>query len=386
MNYTRPAHFGSLAACISLPMFFRSVPMGLLIVVLCLPMSVTSGQEIPVVVPFDLEEEEGNAAAPNFTDPFRAVGIWFAEDFPSIPQSHRWITGLPFVPMLLVSKDQDPRWEDVTWRLSTTEEDELSRTLSDNLDPNVTQTVFEGTLEYTLSSEQGEGPRAFDYRVDFQRLFEYHPNDGRHLVWEIVAPNGYNPPLLDDQHDFGDGTVFSVGTLNPEGDTAEFSINSTLITLFTFVPTGDFDASGILDAGDIDLLSAEVRAETNNPAFDLNDDGLVNDEDRVQWVKDLANTYFGDANLDGEFNSGDLVSTFSAGKYEIDTDAGWADGDWGGDMRFDSGDFVVAFEDGGYEQGPPVLQNAVPEPTTNMWLAAFLVGVSLRRRLSSRCC
>ena len=48
------------------------------------------------------------------------------------------------------------------------------------------------------------------------------------------------------------------------------------------------------------------------------------------------NTYFGDANLDGEFNSSDLVISLAAGTYEQDVDAGWLSGDFDGTGRFDS--------------------------------------------------
>ena len=52
------------------------------------------------------------------------------------------------------------------------------------------------------------------------------------------------------------------------------------------------------------------------------------------WVDDLKNTWIGDANLDGEFNSGDMVQVFVGGKYETGEDAGWEEGDWNGDMKF----------------------------------------------------
>lgn len=56
---------------------------------------------------------------------------------------------------------------------------------------------------------------------------------------------------------------------------------------------------------------------------------------------DGFNTYLGDANLDGEFNSCDLTTVFQAAKYELDEDAGWAEGDWTGDGQFDTADLVA---------------------------------------------
>ena len=78
----------------------------------------------------------------------------------------------------------------------------------------------------------------------------------------------------------------------------------------------DLNNDGVCDAGDIDALSALVNANENDAAFDLNEDGALTQADRDVWVVDLMNTYFGDSNLDGEFNSSDFVTVFSAGKYE----------------------------------------------------------------------
>lgn len=135
--------------------------------------------------------------------------------------------------------------------------------------------------------------------------------------------------------------------------------------------TGDFNGNDGLDVDDIELLNAEIRAATNGAGFDLDGDGLVNTADQVEWVTNVAGTWYGDANLDGEFNSSDFVQVFSAGKFETGEAATWADGDWNGDGRFDSGDFVTAFSDGGFEIG--IRTPNVPEPTN----AAVTLVVSL---------
>lgn len=153
--------------------------------------------------------------------------------------------------------------------------------------------------------------------------------------------------------------------------------------LRVFTPLeGDFNNDDARDAIDINLLTAEVTAGTNNPEFDTNGDGFVDETDRRVWVKDFAFTYFGDSNLDGEFNSTDFVAVFSAGVYEdgIEGNATWESGDWNGDGDFDSSDFVTAFSDGGYEEGQRV--PAVPEPalTPIAVLAAFTLPVLVTRR------
>jgi hypothetical protein len=144
---------------------------------------------------------------------------------------------------------------------------------------------------------------------------------------------------------------------------------------------GDFNADGSLDAADIDALTAQVLGGTNPPPYDLNSDQLVNDADRVVWVHDLKKTYFGDANLDGLFDSTDFVSVFQTGEYEDATarNSTWGKGDWNGDGDFTSGDFVTAFQDGGYEKGPRPGIAAVPEPSACI-LAWFGLWAVLRWR------
>jgi hypothetical protein len=115
---------------------------------------------------------------------------------------------------------------------------------------------------------------------------------------------------------------------------------------------GDFNGDGVLDAADIDELTGQVAASTHPALYDLNGDSLVNIGDIGVWVTDLYNSWIGDANLDGEFNSGDLVAVLATGTYEADVDSVWSSGDFNGDGRTNSGDLVAALADGGYEVGP----------------------------------
>ena len=148
--------------------------------------------------------------------------------------------------------------------------------------------------------------------------------------------------------------------------------------------TGDYNQDGVLDADDIDLQSAEMKkpeGEQDLALYDHNEDNRVNEADRTIWVKDLKGTWVGDSNFDREFNSGDLVAVFAAGKYETGEMAGWAQGDWDGDMTFGSGDLVAAFSDGGYEQGEPPPVAAVPEPSSLVLALLSLMGlIGITRR------
>jgi T5SS/PEP-CTERM-associated repeat protein len=148
--------------------------------------------------------------------------------------------------------------------------------------------------------------------------------------------------------------------------------------------SGDLDGNGVLDAADINLLSAGIRGGSSDPAYDLNGDGSVNSDDRTFWVSDLKNTYMGDSNLDGEFNSSDFVFVFQAGQYEdgVAGNSAWETGDWNGDTEFDSSDFVTAFQAGGFEQGPRAAVSAVPEPTslTLLGMTSLMIAGRLRIR------
>lgn len=146
---------------------------------------------------------------------------------------------------------------------------------------------------------------------------------------------------------------------------------------------GDYDGDGVLTAADINILTDAVLMMDSQSRYDLDGNGDVDAADRVYWVNTLKNTFFGDSNLDGEFNSSDFVVVFQAGRYE-DSVAGngtWETGDWNGDAEFDSSDFVIAFQEGGYEMGPKAAVASVPEPST---LGLILVGClglfGLRRR------
>jgi hypothetical protein len=117
---------------------------------------------------------------------------------------------------------------------------------------------------------------------------------------------------------------------------------------------GDINDDGVLDELDLDLCTI------NTPEFpwwvcDFNDDGMLTFEDRLVWIHELKGTWLGDKDLDGEFNSRDMILMFVFGKYETGEMAMWVEGDVDGDWRFNSSDLVIAFADGGYEKGPRLI-------------------------------
>jgi hypothetical protein len=125
---------------------------------------------------------------------------------------------------------------------------------------------------------------------------------------------------------------------------------------------------------DADLLRAYLVSTTANGTLDFHSDGsftytarsgfagrdsfqylaedLLSDSAPVTVTIDVRPIRIpGDANLDGAFDSTDLVLVFQAGQYE-DAIAGnsvWSTGDWDGDGDFTTSDLVMAFGFGAYE-------------------------------------
>ncbi len=146
---------------------------------------------------------------------------------------------------------------------------------------------------------------------------------------------------------------------------------------------GDFNANGALDAGDIDMLLPGA----SDPSLDLNNDGKVDDADRSVWVSDLAKTWYGDVDLNGEFNTADLAQVFTVGRYETGEYATWTEGDWDGNTLFDTGDFIISLADGGYETGPRTDAELVPEPAGAMPISlAMCLFCLLARQSKFRAC
>ncbi len=146
---------------------------------------------------------------------------------------------------------------------------------------------------------------------------------------------------------------------------------------------GDYNDNGSLDADDLDRLTAAMS--TPDIQFDLDHNGQVDPTDRGFWIRVVKQSWLGDADLDGQFDSADLVAVMQRGKYERDEFATWSEGDWSGDGRFGSSDIVAAFQDGGYGHGPRAAHPAVPEPCARFLLLTGLgLTTGLRPKASSR--
>lgn len=143
-----------------------------------------------------------------------------------------------------------------------------------------------------------------------------------------------------------DGLSFHPG---PAIDTAEDHAGGDVGSPGSFPGTtadGDFDDNGLYECADVDPLVTEIVAGTNDAAFDLTGDGVVNSNDLTAWLAEAGTVLTasgnpilgGDANLDGTPDGRDFV-IWNANKF---TDvAAWCSGDFNADGTVDGQDFLI---------------------------------------------
>ena len=146
---------------------------------------------------------------------------------------------------------------------------------------------------------------------------------------------------------------------------------------------GDFDTDGSLTVADIDLFSNRQADRRYFGRYDLNEDEQLTALDRDILVHNIFRTTYGDADLNGQFSTEDIIQVFVAAEYEddIENNSTWATGDWNGDLDFDTTDLILAGQDGGYERSP---QAAVPEPSGVAMIFLGLVGLLKIRQTHDR--
>jgi hypothetical protein len=151
-----------------------------------------------------------------------------------------------------------------------------------------------------------------------------------------------------------DGTTLVGQAAQPDGRIEAWRIKSIdHVAEFPAPIDPDFDSDGQVTASDIDFLFAAIRRNAIDDQFDLNRDGKVDSEDARELIENVLNTSFGDSNLDGIFDSSDLVAIFQRGEYEdtVEGNSTWSEGDWNGDGDFNTSDLVIAFAAATYVRG-----------------------------------
>lgn len=133
---------------------------------------------------------------------------------------------------------------------------------------------------------------------------------------------------------------------------------------FAVRPNADLNRNGVYDVDDVTLLTQLIGQPDADPRGDLDGDGAVSLHDLETLIGSYWNSVLGDANLNGDFGTDDLITVFQAGKYETGELADWSAGDWNADRQFNSSDLVAAIiAASGYCPGPR-LSVPIPEPAT----------------------
>ena len=157
-------------------------------------------------------------------------------------------------------------------------------------------------------------------------------------------------------------------------DSTQVTSMSTIFTTNVTEPSADFDGDGDMDTDDVDALVGEIVAGTNESTFDLSADGVVNNADLSQWLKDAATNngfnapyLLGDANLNGSVDSGDLNNLALSWRQDI---ALWSAGDFNANGVVNAGDLnELALH---WRESIPSAASAVPEPAAAT-LAVFVI-------------
>ena len=135
----------------------------------------------------------------------------------------------------------------------------------------------------------------------------------------------------------------------PQESVVEVSLNTVM---------GDSNSDGILNSADIDFLYMAIAAGSDNPAFDLNTDGTLTDDDVRFLVEEILKTKPGDANLDGKVNLSDFLNlSNNVGA----RDASWSQGDFDGDGEVAFADFLLLANNFGFGAQAAALAGALED-------------------------
>jgi hypothetical protein len=239
--------------------------------------------------------------------------------------------------------------------VSTATADELSPVFADNLGSDAI-VVFDGPSTWATTGQPKEGPKNFDFRIDFSTAFPYDPSEGPLLV-DLSFRGGLNGETPVDLHEM-------------------------------YRSPGRYE-------GEFEAQWAAIGDEIAKPQY------------RVYIAQPIEFTLApelmaGDADRDLDFDPLDVVQVLQSGKYLTGQPATWGEGDWNGapggwwrtppagDGVFDQLDITAALQGGAYLTGPyaaltPDLLTgagaaAVPEPASLALPGLGLALVAARRR------
>ena len=142
--------------------------------------------------------------------------------------------------------------------------------------------------------------------MDFEVGQDYHMEVGAvgnkitMKAWRVGTDEPKLPQLVVFDDRLSEGGVGLIPASSPTlfSESTRVDVTYSSVKFQPSVP-GDINQNSLLDVDDIDELTSAVISGDEHPFFDLNQDGAVDNDDRVAWVHDpgRANTYFGDVKL-----------------------------------------------------------------------------------------
>jgi hypothetical protein len=201
----------------------------------------TTAEMIDIVSPSTNEQAEGDLTFANTGGPGHLQYLFLAEDFASLPSSHRLIVALNARADTGQSEAVDWTFSEEKIWMSTTSKDSLTGDFVADHGPDK-RLVFDGTFTFPIvvTGEPG-APRDFAPGMPLQTPFYYDPSQGNLLV-EAYSPSNSNPfpgPKIDAQ-----------STLEARLAVPGEPSNLSAILNFTFVPEpSSLAITGLLASG-----------------------------------------------------------------------------------------------------------------------------------------
>jgi hypothetical protein len=248
----------------------------------------------------------------------------------------------------------------------------------DELLPGLGERINYAVLLYTHGGQAGQRGRfEVNGRVVEKEDTEFF--DGRFLTGprgNLVVLEDFRAPILNIRSE-GFGPINAISIM--------------------YCRDGDFNGDGLIDVSDLNELNMAYKDGISEAKYDVNLDLSIDYNDVLAWIKWSKGTCIGDVNLDGVFNSSDLIQLFQKGLYETAEYATWTSGDWNGDGVFDSSDLLLAFQEGCYEadegfiraeagEEEQQLQRSIPEPSGLLLFAWALLLLRRRQRFVPLAC
>ncbi len=209
----------------------------------------------------------------------------------------------------------------------------------------------QGRAELAMGAEQGmmrtefsvriagaDANTVFDVTVDGVVVGQVATDEFGRAVMKLAEGDDRYPPLPADFPTIQPGSTIKVGDL-VDGAFGQDDHNSA-----------DVNDDRQVDDRDIDALNQAIAGSSDDDRYDLDRNASVDERDANFLIEVVLDSVVGDANMDGIFDSEDLIEVFKSGQYE-DGEARnsiWRTGDWNGDNECDSSDLLFALQRGHY--------------------------------------